>query len=505
MRNLVCYFITAVIVFILATSAIAAPLFPDVPENHWARDAVADLAAKGIIEGYPDGTFKGDRAATRWEMAMALQRFLAKMEAEHAKFATKSDLEALRALVNNLKDELDALGVRVKNLEENVSALDKRVTELERITFKGDFVTRFVTVGMQNTGRTAYNWNTDVGSINSLLPNAISGNKTGVVDLFTGLPLINGSGFTARARLGVKVKINKEARAGIRFAAFTSLGDRYIDAYWGVSAPYLSNPFTGNSYGSAQNINNNIWTRMTLDQFWIEHIPSKSTIIVGLIENTQMDDFMLRPIPNPGYDGRNISHLSHLDLGCKKEKPEIDYWSWRETDNSLPFYGIQLNGKMSLMKNWSGEIMYAKLPDSPQQSNLWGADANDLTVPYLFSLSSAWAIGRQGLIRVNFMRVSENFNNGQSTNNIANRGNFWQWTDPWDRRNDAINKRPMRSSANVAPYISQQGQTSYGISIRYCFMPSNIKVAADYGGSQYKPNLESGYNVNGNHFRIGVG
>ena len=64
----------------LAAPAFAAPLFPDVPENHWARDAVATLAAKGIVEGYPDGTFKGDRNATRWEVAMMVARLLGQME-----------------------------------------------------------------------------------------------------------------------------------------------------------------------------------------------------------------------------------------------------------------------------------------------------------------------------------------------------------------------------------------------------------------------------------------
>jgi len=118
----------------------------------WAKDAVAALAAKGILEGYPDGTFKGDRAATRYEVAMIVARLLAKMEQEHATFATKADLEELRKLVNQLREELDALGVRVQNLEDNVAKLDKRVTELERITFYGSVDARFVSMTMSNKG-----------------------------------------------------------------------------------------------------------------------------------------------------------------------------------------------------------------------------------------------------------------------------------------------------------------------------------------------------------------
>lgn len=139
-------------------------MFPDVPDM-WAKDAVASLAAKGILEGYPDGTFKGDRAATRYEVATIVARLLAKMEQEHATFATKADLDALRRVVNQLKDELDALGVRVQNIEDNVSRLDKRVTELERITFYGSLDTRFVSMRMTNTGLSTGTNSTDASIV----------------------------------------------------------------------------------------------------------------------------------------------------------------------------------------------------------------------------------------------------------------------------------------------------------------------------------------------------
>lgn len=49
-------------------------LFPDVPENHWAYEYIRELADKGIIEGYPDGTWKGDRMMTRYEFAALIYR-----------------------------------------------------------------------------------------------------------------------------------------------------------------------------------------------------------------------------------------------------------------------------------------------------------------------------------------------------------------------------------------------------------------------------------------------
>ena len=50
--------------------------FPDVPANHWAYEYVKDLADKGLVEGYPDGEFKGDRAMTRYEYAAIIYRAL---------------------------------------------------------------------------------------------------------------------------------------------------------------------------------------------------------------------------------------------------------------------------------------------------------------------------------------------------------------------------------------------------------------------------------------------
>lgn len=53
-------------------------LFPDVPENHWAYEYIGRLAAAGIVEGYPDGMFNGNRMMSRYEFAVMLYRALEK-------------------------------------------------------------------------------------------------------------------------------------------------------------------------------------------------------------------------------------------------------------------------------------------------------------------------------------------------------------------------------------------------------------------------------------------
>lgn len=66
---------------VMAMPAFASDMpFADVPKDHWAYDSVAELAAAGLVIGYPDGTFKGDRSFTRYEMAMVFARILGRLD-----------------------------------------------------------------------------------------------------------------------------------------------------------------------------------------------------------------------------------------------------------------------------------------------------------------------------------------------------------------------------------------------------------------------------------------
>lgn len=139
--------IAATLVLGIISPAFSQP-FADVPTDHWAFDAIAELAAKGIVEGYPDGTFKGDRAMTRYEMAMVVARLLARVEAIKIPPATpptkippaevgRADIQTLQRLVNEFRAELAALGVRVTAVEEELAALRARVdnTRVTGFTF----------------------------------------------------------------------------------------------------------------------------------------------------------------------------------------------------------------------------------------------------------------------------------------------------------------------------------------------------------------------------------
>ena len=88
----------------VTASAYAANPFSDVPAGHWAYDSISKLAAAGVIEGYGDATFGGDKLMTRYEMAQIVAKAMAK----------GANVDKLAA---EFADELDNLGVRVAKLE----------------------------------------------------------------------------------------------------------------------------------------------------------------------------------------------------------------------------------------------------------------------------------------------------------------------------------------------------------------------------------------------------
>ncbi len=104
---------SALVIGAASTTFAAANPFSDVPADHWSYDAVAELAQAGIIEGYGDGSFRGDRAITRYEMA----QMIAKAMTKDVNGDAKATLDKLAA---EYADELNNLGVRVDALEKKV-------------------------------------------------------------------------------------------------------------------------------------------------------------------------------------------------------------------------------------------------------------------------------------------------------------------------------------------------------------------------------------------------
>lgn len=84
-----------VVAFVVVGSAMGqTPVPTDVPANHWAAPAVSNLYRLGILQGYPDGSFKGSRPASRYELALTLQRAFADLQKQGD--ALKGDLSVLK-------------------------------------------------------------------------------------------------------------------------------------------------------------------------------------------------------------------------------------------------------------------------------------------------------------------------------------------------------------------------------------------------------------------------
>lgn len=120
-------FLKAAIASCFACAAVtvsAANPFTDVSADDWAYQAVASLSDEGVIDGYPDGTFRGDKHVTRYEIAQIVARLMAKEDTLNA-----SQKETLAKLSSQYANELKDLGVRIAELEKKRGATDL-ITEL---------------------------------------------------------------------------------------------------------------------------------------------------------------------------------------------------------------------------------------------------------------------------------------------------------------------------------------------------------------------------------------
>jgi len=133
----------------LTQAKAASGTFADVPADHWAYQAVDTLQKAGIVIGYPDGTYGGKRAMTRYEFAEAIARLLPLLHTDTSTLATKDDLaaakadlqskidgnsaaiDALKQLVDGFAPELTALGQDVAAVKARLDSLEARVAAVE--------------------------------------------------------------------------------------------------------------------------------------------------------------------------------------------------------------------------------------------------------------------------------------------------------------------------------------------------------------------------------------
>lgn len=136
MKKIVCLLTLVTLLVITSMGALAAApqsAYSDVPAKHWAYEAINKLTQDGIINGYGDGTFRGDRTMTRYEMAQIVANAMTKEDN-----ANSED----KALIKKLATEFDSELIK---LDAKVNKIDQRVTSLEdKFSFSGSDTIRWV-------------------------------------------------------------------------------------------------------------------------------------------------------------------------------------------------------------------------------------------------------------------------------------------------------------------------------------------------------------------------
>ena len=173
---------SALVLMSTGVAGAASNPFSDVPQDSWAYDAVATLAADGVIDGFPDGTYQGNKTMTRYEMAQIVARAMAKTDLE------KADKALVDKLAAEFADELDNLGVRVADLEK----------KSDNVVWKGELRYRYVDASSDAVSKITgkkYNDNDTSQVMFRLEPKAYIGD----------------TGWTANVRVDYEMKADEDA------------------------------------------------------------------------------------------------------------------------------------------------------------------------------------------------------------------------------------------------------------------------------------------------------
>jgi hypothetical protein len=199
--------LAALLMMYAGTACAATNPFMDVPASQWAYDAITQLASRGVISGYPDGSYKGAQPSTRYEMASVIARAIARIDLEAA---SKQDVEMLRRLVTEFKDELDALVVRADGIYSRLGVIE---TDLGGWKIFGEF--RFDA----NFGTDDTNWYSDNNGSAGLGKNQFDLNR---YRLFFNKRINENTYFSAR--IGTNGKGNSDVIEWERYNITTKIG-----------------------------------------------------------------------------------------------------------------------------------------------------------------------------------------------------------------------------------------------------------------------------------------
>jgi hypothetical protein len=254
MKKSLIFFAAFLLVGCFAIPAFAGP-FTDVPTDHWAYEAIDRLQGEGFIEGYPDGTFKGDRTFTRYEMAMVVARLWDRLSSMQGtgtdgNFVTQADFDEYKDLIDNLmnefESELAAINGRLSKVENRLDDVENRLGALERIRrsieWSGLMRTRVESIITDTNTPRAAAWNGYYSGLYNNLEGQINERCQGRAGAIT--PIIGGFGTTpgrgaSDPEFEMLIYMSMTAKPADYLDVFLSLEhiSSYTDAVYGTMHP----------------------------------------------------------------------------------------------------------------------------------------------------------------------------------------------------------------------------------------------------------------------------
>ena len=307
-KTLVSAITAALVVGAASTTFAANNPFSDVPADSWAYDAVSTLAADGVIDGYPDGTYQGQNTMTRYEMAQIVARAMAKTDLE------KADKVLVDKLAAEFADELDNLGVRVADLEK----------KSDNVVWKGELRYRYVDASSDAVSKITgkkYNDNDTSQVMFRLEPKAYIGD----------------TGWTANVRVDYEMKADEDANGKTV-----------------VARAYAKGPIGHNTTVTAGRIPLLDTYGMLLD----EHM-SGAQIDIASGSDKNFTTSLLAGRYNPGHDNPDILPGQTLkDFTADFYAAQFNYKSEKFDANAMYAVMTNIEPGSTNWGTWAGQTVY---------------------------------------------------------------------------------------------------------------------------------------------------
>jgi hypothetical protein len=354
----------------------------DIPSNSWAYQAIQDLVADGIIIGYPDGTFKGNRPLTRYEAAVLTERaveFLTKKLAnpQTAGDVSQADIDKLRALLDEFRGDIDSLKLRVSDIDSRLKKVEAAQSSMQAQEARAKVgLVYFIRPGSFTEAVSAYRSASGCASSNCAVPLAPNTALTGG-SLGSGVNVSANKYYSGANGTGYGYQLARLLLDGTldpQFSYHVRLENRY---YWDTPSQQLS---SGSTFGGTVSNTPNYLTSTTsafdyptnttirLNYAYMQYNdPSGAYALVGRVNET---DGTLGMLYADQFNGAQIGYSKY---GVKVEAGYAYQWPVNNAGGQIC--------TTTTVCNYATQNVFGQLSFAPTKQTLIGVayvdDVND--------------------------------------------------------------------------------------------------------------------------------